>query len=376
MRQNLKADFDLKSHSDLKLHFDLKSYMLEGLHGLLCIAEGWEPSDRDVLLLRALVLALLLLAFFSTCFYCLFPIAVFRDGRNMSDEQERQVEVRCCLSTDINVADVKRICEGSPTWYQFLRFTWIMGRAVANSGLLFYTVWTLRPLEKKTPWDLETQLVTFGEGICAGALLSVMLALFLHFLCRGDTSSCLNVCEFAIHAGRFSALQMLPLGNPAVLLSHLKNYSRDRIVQPLRAKGTPAALGAVVAYYAILAVTATALFSLAIMSVCVKVAKLRFIAEGVPWTPRNYIDFVQFVNALAGLRGDIEQSRLRIIFDVMDETTYRGSFFQEKLVDKLSSLHGRFTTLVLFTTLSSIDSVNLMRRERQILSPSHCSLPS
>lgn len=89
------------------------------------------------------------------------------------------------------------------------------------------------------------------------------------------------------------------------------------------------------------------------MAVLVKVSQLHFVTNGTPWTLQDYWTFVFFINAMAGLRGDIETERLKLLFDGQQEHYNFKAKVAERLVYHCD--YGFWTGFVLFVTMSSAE---------------------
>ena len=341
MRNEFKPDFD----TDL------------GILEALGVADGRNISGRDKLLIEALCVSALLAVFLYACSHCLVLLAMHREGLDIKSavEPDKQGECHCRLSTEISDAEVSRKFEGSPTCCQLLSLTWSVVRAVGNLAFLLYAGKTIAPLDMKKPWDLEQHIVTYGEALIALYYLIGMTGtcLMVFLFPEKTAAKGLHLFKMTVNlGGNFSFLKMLPLANPVNIWGTFQSLSCHPVILKLRTKPTATTFGALVLGFASLAVLVPVGLSFAMMSVCIKVSMFGFIAEGIEWTPRHYFDFIFFVNALAGLRGDVEILKLNAVFGAMDDAKDRRLGFQEKVATKLIAQGNRFVALVAFTTMS------------------------
>ena len=343
MRHEFQLDIDFNAVDSGVLH--------------LLGAQGLEvSSDRDKLVLRAIWVWLVLTYVLMACWGCLLLCAKRCEGLDMEalEREEEEEELDCHLSTEISDADVAQLSEGSPTWGQLLSFAWTSARSVANLAFLSYTAYTGSPPQENKPWALERKIVTQSEGIVASTLLAALTG-SCAWACLGPIAKVAdafwNFKTIVTMGANFSFLKCLPLANPIMLWGQVKKFPEVQVYIKLQTMRTPAKLGVFVVTCALGAMLWIFLASVAMLSICIKVAKFGFIAEGMPWTFRNYLDFVFFVNALTGLRGDIETQRLNVIFGAMDATKSPKVGFEKKLAAKLLTIHGRFAGFVSFVTM-------------------------
>ena len=337
-----------------------------GILETLGVTHDWDPLRRDKLLISAIAWSILLIVFLFLCSGCFLGIAVQDEGmqrfKEAVDADEREA-AQCQFSTEIPDSKVQKLVEGGPTWCQLLSFIWSVTRAIGNLAFLIYAAWTIGPLRKNKPWDLERHIVIYVEGCLAAWFLLVIPFAGVCVIVlpekmpqkNQDDIHVINAINFKNHVqigGNFSLLKTLPLANPAMLWGRLTASFRLPLLRQLQAKGTPAALAALFLMSSALAICVLLVVCLAMMSVCIKVAQFGFIAEGIPWTLRHYLDFVSFVNALTGLRGDVEEQRLNAVLEAVDDTKARRIGFMKKLADKLFATQGRLAALVQLTTTS------------------------
>ena len=223
-----------------------------------------------------------------------------------------QTTLECHLSTEITKEALKKCCGDDLTWRQWRSFAWSVVRAFGNLGLLIYTWLIMKPLQKDKPWDLEKHIVVCGEAFFSatylGALIFWGFALVYH---REDRMLCaapLVMLKTSISIGaNFSFLKALPLAQPEAALNLMFQVMGKWQVYLRKVEEIA---GLKIGLYAYLSLVCILLVSAALMSVSVKVSQLGFISHGMYWTPAHYLAFGLFINALAGLRGDMEKQRL------------------------------------------------------------------
>lgn len=78
------------------------------------------------------------------------------------------------------------------------------------------------------------------------------------------------------------------------------------------------------------------------------------------WTPAHYFTFGLFINALAGLRGDMEHQKLVNVFALLGGPRA----FHLKLASQLLDLHqSRLKALIVFHTMTAEQKIELLRKE-------------
>ncbi|CAK9079504.1 unnamed protein product [Durusdinium trenchii] len=157
--------------------------------------------------------------------------------------------------------------------------------------------------------------------------------------------------HYLTRSANFSALKSLPLVNPVTAWETVNDTHR-------RFSKTPGSAFCLV--WTIVNVV-FCLIPLALMAVLVKVSQLHFVTNGTPWTLQDYWTFVFFINAMAGLRGDIETERLKLLFDGQQEHYNFKAKVAERLVYHCD--YGFWTGFVLFVTMSSAEFAQMRGEE-------------
>ena len=336
-------------------------------------------------------------------------IKAARDKINEEGVEDEQTTLECHLSTEITEEALKECCGDNLTWGQWLSFAWSVVRAFGNLGLLIYTWLIIKPLQKDKAWDLEKHIVVFGEGLFSATILGVLIvqyfALVYHREDRKFFAKHLVISKEYISIGaNFSFLKLLPLAQPEVAWKFMFQVSATAR-KDLLGKVEEEATGLLIkiGFYAYVILAMILLVSLALMSVSVKVSQLGFISHGMYWTPTHYLAFGLFVNALAGLRGDMEKQRLvstllgcgfkHFLFSPVcvedshfDSHVYTCLYifrccwsqpptrfallggaraFHLKLVSQLLDLHqeSRLKALIAFSTMTSEQCIALLKKE-------------
>ena len=336
-------------------------------------------------------------------------IKAARDKINEEGVEDEQTTLECHLSTEITEEALKECCGDNLTWGQWLSFAWSVVRAFGNLGLLIYTWLIIKPLQKDKAWDLEKHIVVFGEGLFSATILGVLIvqyfALVYHREDRKFFAKHLVISKEYISIGaNFSFLKLLPLAQPEVAWKFMFQVSATAR-KDLLGKVEEEATGLLIkiGFYAYVILAMILLVSLALMSVSVKVSQLGFISHGMYWTPTHYLAFGLFINALAGLRGDMEKQRLvstllgcgfkHFLFSPVcvedshfDSHVYTCLYifrccwsqpptrfallggaraFHLKLVSQLLDLHqeSRLKALIAFCTMTSEQCIELLKKE-------------
>lgn len=86
------------------------------------------------------------------------------------------------------------------------------------------------------------------------------------------------------------------------------------------------------------------LIPLALMAVLVKVSQLHFVTNGTPWTLQDYWTFVFFINAMAGLRGDIET--VALICSASESTSLKSTIDISMVVNERDTKNNTEMTLL------------------------------
>ena len=280
------------------------------------------------------------------------------------DEERVEVEqttLECHLSTEITKEALKKCCGDDLAWYQWPSFAWSVVRAFGNLGLLIYTWWIIKPLQKDKPWDLEKHIVVCGEGLFSATFLGALIfwgfALVYH---REDRMLCaapLVMLKTSISIGaNFSFLKSLPLAQPEAAWKLMFQFVGQEHLRKFCDITGLIKIG----LYAYVILGVILLVSLAMMSVSVKVSQLGFISDGMYWKPKHYIAFGLFINALAGLRGDMEKQRLVSTFALLGG----ARALEKKLAYQLLDLHqSRLKALIAFSTMTSEQCIELLKKE-------------
>ena len=240
-------------------------------------------------------------------------IEAAQDKKNEEGVEDEQTTLECHLSTEVTKEALQECCGDDLTWSQLLSFAWSVVRAFGNLGLLTYTCLIIKPLRKDKPWDLEKHIVVYGEGFFSAIFLSSIIAQYFAMVYyREDwkrfAAHLVMSKNFITVGANFSLLKMLPLAQPEAAWKFLSQMmARQDFLGKVKESGTWLVK---IGLYAYLILAMILLVSLALMSVSVKVSQLAFITHGMYWTPTNYFTFGLFINALAGLRGDMEQQKL------------------------------------------------------------------
>lgn len=104
----------------------------------------------------------------------------------------------------------------------------------------------------------------------------------------------------------------------------------------------------------------------ALMAVLVKVSDFSFITLGEKWAPPDFVRVLLFVNALAGLRGDVELQRRNTILNTFDDGDKEVRIrFHDKLATRMVNSHGRLGGAIAFTTISTDQIVKILKQEIQ-----------
>ena len=244
--------------------------------------------------------------------YCREMMAAMRDKKIEERVEVEQTTLECHLSTEITKEALKECCGDDLTWYQWLSFAWSVVRAFGNLGLLIYTWLIIKPLQKDKPWDLEKHIVVCGEGLFSATILGVLILEFFVLVFQRDRmllAKYLVLSKNSISIGaNFSFLKSLPLAQPEAAWKHMSQVMGKFQVDLRKVEEITGLIK--IGLYACVILVCILLVSLALMSVSVKVSQLGFISDGMYWTPTHYLAFGLFINALAGLRGDMEKQRL------------------------------------------------------------------
>ena len=240
-------------------------------------------------------------------------MAAMTDKKNEESVEDQQTTLECHLSTEITKEALKECCGDDLTWRQWLSFAWSVVRAFGNLGLLIYTWLIIKPLQKDKPWDLEKHIVVCGEGLVSATILGVLIVQSFALVYQREDpkffAKHLVISKNLISLGaNFSFLKFLPIAQPEaawkLMFQLMEKLDLGKVVEITG----PIKIG--VSLYAIAILEMILFVGLALMSVSIKVSQLGFISAGVYWTPTHYLAFGLFINALAGLRGDMEKERL------------------------------------------------------------------
>ena len=300
------------------------------------------------------------------------------------------------MSTEVTKEALQECCGDDLTWSQLLSFAWSVVRAFGNLGLLTYTCLIIKPLRKDKPWDLEKHIVVYGEGFLSAIFLSLIIVQYFAMVyyredCKRFAAHLVISKDFITIGANFSLLKMLPLAQPEVAWKFLSQTMarKDFLGKVLESTGLVK-----IGLYAYVILAMILLVSLALMSVSVKVSQLAFITHGMYWTPTNYFTFGLFINALAGLRGDMEKQKLvslllgggfkHFLFSpLFGEDSHFDQYFSKglvqptrfallggtgafhlKLASKLLDLHqSRLKALIVFNTMTSEQCIELLKKE-------------
>jgi len=328
---------------------------------------NWNDLDRDQLLVGALVCWFLLLCLVGVCLSCTVlayrreMMAAIEDQQIEERVEVEQTTLECHLSTEITKEALKKCCGDDLTWYQWPSFAWSVVRAFGNLGLLIYTWWIIKPLQKDKPWDLEKHIVVCGEGLFSAILLGFLIFQYFVLVCARDRmllAAYLVLSKNFISIGaNFSFLKSLPLAQPEAAWKHMSQVIGKWKVNLRKVAEIP---GLKIGMYAYMILVCILIVSLALMSVSVKVSQLGFISHGMYWTPTHYLAFGLFINALAGLRGDMEKERLVSTLALLGGVRA----LEKKLAYQLLDLHqSRLKALIAFSTMTSEKCIELLKKE-------------
>ena len=202
-------------------------------------------------------------------------------------------------------------------WGLVASFVWRAGRALVNMSYLVYNAYSVGPAsfvaygpgwEKGNDheswrnswdhWQFERSLVALLEGLGAIVISVSCLQSFYKSMRLQPQDRQMWPWVFKTwldSAASFSGLSLLPKVTPGALF---ENKERG------------------VAFFVVMLIHSVLItLPLAAMAVAVKIASLNFITETSNWTVMNWITFVLFCNALAGLRGDMEMEKLKATCD-------------------------------------------------------------
>ncbi|CAE7571911.1 unnamed protein product [Symbiodinium sp. CCMP2456] len=310
------------------------------------LAVAGVTVHRDWLLVNSIFLGILM--------YCVFFfIHVSIHGKPQAETPKLEsMDVR--VSTDLSDADVRAVFGESVMLSRVAAFTWRSGRAVANLLYLSYNAFkTGKTLNTQRAWNLECKIVAYGEGVFALAFFFTILTNLIRPSKEvGVNQGRLNVRGALSALANFSILKCIPLVNPAKAMEVMSKLQATRY-------GPGFFLYAAAACYLILI-----MLPLALMAVLVKVSQLHFITQAVQWTPWDYFAFAFFINALAGIPGNVDHDRISAMFRLINaaeaETFERR--YMLKVAEQLADSYGDWIGIVMLITMSPTDVCQLLNK--------------